>query len=161
MTYGAEYTRYLFTLLELNDMLRRMLIAALLSVVVVHGMAESIPEQLKSARTVFILNDTGDPSVLQMAQHFFVGSRFTCVEDRRRADLVLKFGRIFTANDPAVMGHQISISVRNIFTLEVFNRRGARLWVDSAELLDDGKTHRRPHPARHLLNEFLDVSAHR
>ncbi len=147
-------------------MSRRMLIAALLSVVVVLGQAQSIPAQLKSARAVYIVNDTGDHTDLEMAHHFFVGSRFTCVDDRKKADLILKLGRISnspvltTSPNSPVAGNQISISVRNIFTLEVFNRKGVRLWSDSAEYLED--TNKEKHtrsPLWKLLNEFLEVSA--
>jgi hypothetical protein len=131
-----------------------------LSVVVVMGRAQSIPAQLKSARTVAIVNDTADPTALGMAHHFFVGSRFTCVDDRKKADLVLKLGIITTANSPVlinaenspVAGNQTSFSVRNTFTLEVFNRKGVRLWSDSAELLEETKDKKRPRHQRRRLS---------
>ena len=96
-----------------------------------------------------------------MAHHFFVGSRFTCVDDRKKADLILKLGRISnspvltTSPNSPVAGNQISISVRNIFTLEVFNRKGVRLWSDSAQ--DPEDTNKEKHirsPLWKLLNEL-------
>ena len=140
----------------------RILLTALLSSVIVFGQAESIPAQLKSARTVFVVNETGDPGVLDMAHQFLASSRFTCIDDRKKADLLFKFGRIISPNEPSVMGNEISISVRNTFTLEVFDRRGARLWRDSAELHNpegrSNKAERVRHPTAQLLDEFLALS---
>jgi len=61
-----RYRQLSVLIVRVDEILRRILIAALLSVVVVPGRAQSIPAQLKSARTVAIVNNTGDPTALEV-----------------------------------------------------------------------------------------------
>ena len=144
---------------------RQLLLFLLILCSLALGQSNHTPQGVKTAKTVFIDNETGDSSVLDSAHIALASSDLRWRDDRNTADLIFHFERNAEPADRSEKGNEIHISIKNTYTLEVTDENGTIIWKNAVDLdLSNARTenterswieylHR--HPAAILVNLFL------
>jgi len=130
--------------------------------------AEQSPK-LKSARLVFIENTSGDSFVLDSAHLILAASQIGWTDQRDKADLILNFGVGASEGSRSTNGNEISVNVRNFYTLNITDDTGTTCWKESVEfdprsMVRKDRTERswieflHNHPAAKLTRDFVKMT---
>jgi hypothetical protein len=141
-----------------------LIVAVLLNIPAV-SQAGSAGSILKTARNVWIDNQTGDKWVPANVRLAPAASGLDEVKRKEDADLVLRYARDAKPGNRTVAGNEIRIAIDNIYTLEVIDWTGKTLWENSTALEIPTKTTDKPAadrerslrnlPAAKLTSKFL------
>ncbi|MGC2198101.1 MAG: hypothetical protein WA628_25750 [Terriglobales bacterium] len=105
-----------------------------------------LPASVKSAKTVFLQDETGDRSVPWSAQQVLRTSKLRVVARRTDADLVFHFTPITHLPSPTTVTIGAKLPFTNTLNLEVLDRTGVSVWEQSAEWKDAYKPAPSPDP---------------
>ena len=92
-----------------------------------------VPATVKSAKTVFLQNDTGVSSVHWSAQQILRGSQLRSSTERDKADLIFRFTQVSHFPSPTSVPVGTKISPTNMISLEVLDGSGTSVWEQSRE----------------------------
>jgi hypothetical protein len=95
-----------------------------------------LPDTVKSAKTVFLQNETGDKWVPWSAEQVLRGSRLHAVTTHEAADLVFHFTLVTEPTQPLSVTSNATVPIRNTFFLEVVNNKGVTVWKQSEDFHD-------------------------
>ena len=92
-----------------------------------------VPASVKSAKTVFLQNDTGVSSVQWSAQQILRGSQLRPSTERDKADLVFHFTQVSHLPSPTSIPLGTKITPTRMMSLAVLDGSGTSVWEQSRE----------------------------
>src|SRR5579864_4753015 len=93
----------------------------------------SLTPSVRSAKTVFLQNDTGVSSVQWSAQQILRGSQLRPSTERDKADLVFHFTQVSHLPSPTSIPLGAKITPTSMMSLEVLDGSGTSVWEQSRE----------------------------
>lgn len=111
----------------------RSVLMLLVFAVAVSAQIPPLPTSVKSAKTVFLQNDTGVSSVQWSAQQILRGSQLRPSTERDKADLVFHFTQASHLPSPTSIPLGAKITPTSMMSLEVLDGSGTSVWEQSRE----------------------------
>jgi len=108
----------------------RSVLTLLVFAIAVCAQTPPLPASLKSAKTVFLQNDTGVTSVQWSAQQILRASKLRDTIQRDKADLIFHFTQF---SHPTTIPLGSKITPTSMISLEVLDGSGASVWERSHE----------------------------
>jgi hypothetical protein len=111
----------------------RSVLTVLVFAAAVSAQTPQLPASVKSAKTVFLQNDTGVSSVPWSAQQILRGSQLQPSKERDKADLVFHFTQVSHFPSPTTIPLGAKVTPTSMMSMEVLDGSGTSVWEQSRE----------------------------